>query len=45
MSYWHTISKLGNRNEVRRSGRKSYPSRVLFIGTSKRLKDSNTPTV
>jgi hypothetical protein len=30
-SSYHTIFKLGNKNEARRSDREPYPSRVIFI--------------
>jgi hypothetical protein len=38
-SSWITLSKLRSANENRRSGKEPHPSRVLFIGRNKRLKD------
>jgi hypothetical protein len=34
-----TLSNLENENEARRSGKEPHPSRVLFIGSNKRLND------
>jgi hypothetical protein len=39
ISSWLTLSKLRSANENRRSGKEPHPSRVLFIGRNKRLKD------
>jgi hypothetical protein len=38
-----SLSNLENENEARRSGKELHPSRVLFIGSSKRLKDYYAP--
>jgi hypothetical protein len=38
LSFWHTLSKLGNTNEGMRSGHEPHPFRILFIYSSKRLK-------
>jgi hypothetical protein len=34
-----SLSNLGNENKVRRSGNEPHPSKVLFIGSIKILKD------
>jgi hypothetical protein len=38
-----SLSNLENKNEASRSGKERYPSRVLFIGLSKRLKNYYVP--
>jgi hypothetical protein len=42
-SLWHTNPTLRIANEIWRSGKEPHPSRVLFIGPSKRLNDCNAP--
>jgi hypothetical protein len=38
-----SLYKLGNENKNTRSGKKLLPSRILFIGTSKKLNDYYAP--